>query len=154
MIYLNESTRSLKVRLDIIFLRAWYSIQPRRFYNPVTSLLLSGERKQWEGMHLTGQLRKEQGLAAPKNINSTYKVPIDHSWSQSRFDLALHSSSSGPLEGSMSSKFQKGYKPSSLMHQNPSLLNRLHEQPICKRGRWFSSPRRSALSSCYNKCVL
>jgi ribosome biogenesis protein BMS1 len=71
---LHFSVSSLKVQLDIIFLRAWYPIQPRQFYNPVTSLLLSGEKKQWEGMRLTGQVRKEQGLTAPKGVNSTYKV--------------------------------------------------------------------------------
>lgn len=56
---------------DIVFLRAWYSIQPRQFYNPVTSLLL--REKKWEGMRLTGQVRKELGLSAPHDINSTYK---------------------------------------------------------------------------------
>ncbi|PVF98480.1 DUF663-domain-containing protein [Serendipita vermifera] len=57
---------------DIVFLRAWYSIQPRQFYNPVTSLLL--REKNWEGMRLTGQIRKEQGLSAPQNVNSIYKA--------------------------------------------------------------------------------
>ncbi|KAG9052125.1 Glycoside hydrolase 2 (Mannanase, beta-galactosidase) [Serendipita sp. 407] len=59
---------------DIVFLRAWYSIQPRQFYNPVTSLLL--REKKWEGMRLTGQVRKEYDLSAPQNINSTYKSVI------------------------------------------------------------------------------
>lgn len=83
-----ESESSLKVHPDIIFLRAWYSIQPRQFYNPVTSLLLSSDKKQWEGMRLTGQVRKEQGATAPKDVNSTYKVSIDCSWSRSHSDLA------------------------------------------------------------------
>ncbi|KAI0061608.1 DUF663-domain-containing protein [Artomyces pyxidatus] len=60
---------------DLIFLRAWYSIQPRKFYNPVTSLLLSHD-KDWSGMRLTGQVRREQGMAAPQSVNSTYK-PIE-----------------------------------------------------------------------------
>ncbi|KAG8750230.1 Glycoside hydrolase 2 (Mannanase, beta-galactosidase) [Serendipita sp. 396] len=59
---------------DIVFLRAWYSIQPRQFYNPVTSLLL--REKKWEGMRLTGQVRKESDLSAPQNINSTYKSVV------------------------------------------------------------------------------
>ncbi|KAI0685623.1 hypothetical protein BC835DRAFT_1383114 [Cytidiella melzeri] len=58
---------------DIIFLRAWYSIQPRKFYNPVTSLLLS-HKNQWSGMRLTGQVRREEGLKTPLNVNSTYKA--------------------------------------------------------------------------------
>ncbi|KAI0755193.1 DUF663-domain-containing protein [Daedaleopsis nitida] len=57
---------------DIVFLRAWYSIQPRKFYNPVTSLLLS-DKEHWEGMRLTGQVRREQGLKTPSDVNSIYK---------------------------------------------------------------------------------
>ncbi|KAH8104616.1 DUF663-domain-containing protein [Cristinia sonorae] len=57
---------------DIIFLRAWYSIQPRKFYNPVTSLLLS-DKGEWKGMRLTGQVRREEGLKTPLDVNSTYK---------------------------------------------------------------------------------
>ncbi|EIN12353.1 GTP binding protein [Punctularia strigosozonata HHB-11173 SS5] len=57
---------------DLIFLRAWYSIQPRKFYNPVTSLLLA-DKSQWTGMRLTGQIRREEGLKTPANLNSTYK---------------------------------------------------------------------------------
>jgi len=57
---------------DIIFLRAWYSIQPRNFYNPVTSLLLS-DKSKWSGMRLTGQVRRDQGLKTPSDVNSTYK---------------------------------------------------------------------------------
>jgi ribosome biogenesis protein BMS1 len=60
---------------DIIFLRAWYSIQPRRFYNPVTSLLLS-DKSRWSGMRLTGQIRRDEGLKTPLAVSSTYK-PIE-----------------------------------------------------------------------------
>lgn len=60
---------------DIIFLRAWYTIQPRKFYNPVTSLLLS-DKSRWVGMRLTGEVRREQGQKTPTNVNSIYR-PID-----------------------------------------------------------------------------
>ncbi|KAJ7043945.1 GTP binding protein [Mycena alexandri] len=60
------------LKSDIIFLRAWYSIQPRKFYNPVTSLLLS-DKSQWTGMRLTGQVRRDEGIKTPLNVNSTYK---------------------------------------------------------------------------------
>lgn len=63
------------LRLDIVFLRAWYSIQPRKFYNPITSLLLSN-KSEWSGMRLTGQVRREEGLKTPIDVNSTYK-PIE-----------------------------------------------------------------------------
>lgn len=60
---------------DIVFLRAWYSIQPRKFYNPVTSLLLS-DKSHWTGMRLTGQVRRDEGIKTPLNVNSTYK-PVE-----------------------------------------------------------------------------
>lgn len=58
---------------DIVFLRAWYPIKPRKFYNPVTSLLLSSKQK-WQGMRLTGQVRKDLSLHAPQKVDSIYKV--------------------------------------------------------------------------------
>ncbi|PWN39871.1 DUF663-domain-containing protein [Ceraceosorus guamensis] len=54
---------------DIIFLRAWYAILPRKYYNPVTSLLQAGE---WQGMRLTGTVRREQGMSAPNLTDSRY----------------------------------------------------------------------------------
>ncbi|KAF2723369.1 DUF663-domain-containing protein [Polychaeton citri CBS 116435] len=60
---------------DIVFLRAWYPVRPHRLYNPVTNLLeRTGEADSWTGMRLTGQLRAEQGLAAPKEKNSAYRA--------------------------------------------------------------------------------
>ncbi|EPQ27815.1 uncharacterized protein PFL1_04560 [Pseudozyma flocculosa PF-1] len=61
---------------DIVFLRAWYSIQPRRFYNPVTSLLLSPASRAWKGMRLTGAVRRDERIKTPLNVNSTYK-PVE-----------------------------------------------------------------------------
>ena len=61
--------------IDIIFLRCWYSIQPREFCNPVTSLLLS-DKTRWQGMRLTGQVRRDEGLKTPLNVNSHYK-PVE-----------------------------------------------------------------------------
>lgn len=58
--------------IDIIFLRAWYSIEPRQYYNAVTSLLLS-DKSRWQGMRLTGQVRRDEGIKTPLNINSHYK---------------------------------------------------------------------------------
>ncbi|TVY32803.1 Ribosome biogenesis protein [Lachnellula subtilissima] len=55
---------------DIVFLRAWYPIKPHRFYNPVTNLI------GWEGMRLTGEVRRDQGLATPQDKNSLYK-PVE-----------------------------------------------------------------------------
>ena len=60
---------------DIIFLRAWYPVKPKKFYNPVTSLLLSDKRK-WEGMRTIGQIRRDEGSKAQQNADSIYK-PIE-----------------------------------------------------------------------------
>ncbi|ORX61911.1 DUF663-domain-containing protein [Hesseltinella vesiculosa] len=62
---------------DIVFLRAWYPVKPRKFYNPVTSLLLSS-KSDWQGMRLTGQVRKDQNMHAPQEVDSIYK-PIERS---------------------------------------------------------------------------
>ncbi|BGP53064.1 hypothetical protein JCM8202_004148 [Rhodotorula sphaerocarpa] len=57
---------------DIIFLRAWYSIKPRQYYNPVGNLLLR-DKSSWQGMRLTGEVRRAEGLKTPQDINSLYK---------------------------------------------------------------------------------
>ncbi|WFD43241.1 Glycoside hydrolase 2 (Mannanase, beta-galactosidase) [Malassezia psittaci] len=59
---------------DIVFLRAWYNVVPRKFYNPVTSLLLNPEQgREWNGMRLTGIVRRDEGIKTPLKVNSTYK---------------------------------------------------------------------------------
>ncbi|KAI9095924.1 hypothetical protein DFS34DRAFT_625358 [Phlyctochytrium arcticum] len=60
---------------DIVFLRAWYPILPKQFYNPVTSLLLS-EKSRWAGLRTVGELRRATGTSVPGRQDSTYK-PID-----------------------------------------------------------------------------
>lgn len=52
---------------DIVFLRAWYPIRPHRFYNPVTNLI------GWQGMRLTGQVRRDEGIDTPMQKNSQYR---------------------------------------------------------------------------------
>ncbi|KAG9232876.1 ribosome biogenesis protein-like protein BMS1 [Amylocarpus encephaloides] len=55
---------------DIVFLRAWYPIKPHRFYNPVTNLI------GWEGMRLTGEVRRSENIPTPLQKNSLYK-PVE-----------------------------------------------------------------------------
>jgi ribosome biogenesis protein BMS1 len=55
---------------DIVFLRAWYPVKPHRFYNPVTNLI------GWEGMRLTGEVRRDEGIPTPQQKNSQYK-PVE-----------------------------------------------------------------------------
>lgn len=59
---------------DIVFLRAWYPIKPRKYYNPVTNLLLKiEERQNWQGMRLVRDIRRDEGLAVPQNEDSRYR---------------------------------------------------------------------------------
>ncbi|BGP44943.1 Glycoside hydrolase 2 (Mannanase, beta-galactosidase) [Rhodotorula kratochvilovae] len=57
---------------DIVFLRAWYQIKPRQYYNAVGNLLLR-DKSAWTGMRLTGEVRRDQGVKTPQDINSLYK---------------------------------------------------------------------------------
>ncbi|WFD06512.1 Glycoside hydrolase 2 (Mannanase, beta-galactosidase) [Malassezia vespertilionis] len=62
---------------DIVFLRAWYTVVPRIFFNPVTSLLLPADtRRFWQGMRLTGTIRREENIKTPLRINSAYR-PVE-----------------------------------------------------------------------------
>ncbi|KAI5793212.1 hypothetical protein EDC01DRAFT_722167 [Geopyxis carbonaria] len=73
---------------DIVFLRAWYPVKPRVFYNPVTNLLSGGPSgagglpTDGSGagagggalvMRTTGAIRASLQLSAPQRANSTYK---------------------------------------------------------------------------------
>ena len=57
---------------DTIFLKTWYPVKVKKFYNPVTSLLL-GQHSEWKGMRLTGQVRADENIATPLNVDSQYK---------------------------------------------------------------------------------
>lgn len=62
---------------DIVFLRTWYPVKLRKFYNPVTNLLEDGDGKaEWRGMRITGEVRRDLKLSAPHLTDSTYK-PIE-----------------------------------------------------------------------------
>lgn len=57
---------------DTIFLKTWYPIKVKKFYNPVTSMLLQ-DHEQWKGMRLTGQVRAANNIATPLQKDSAYK---------------------------------------------------------------------------------
>lgn len=57
---------------DIVFLRCWYAIEPRRFFNPITSLLTLSH-DAFPAMRLTGRVRYEEGIKTPNPVNSIYK---------------------------------------------------------------------------------
>ncbi|SCU98955.1 LAFA_0G21066g1_1 [Lachancea sp. 'fantastica'] len=57
---------------DIIVLRSWYPVHIKKFYNPVTSLLLQN-KTEWKGLRLTGQIRAAMNIETPMNPDSAYK---------------------------------------------------------------------------------
>ncbi|CAG8782109.1 24859_t:CDS:10 [Gigaspora margarita] len=57
---------------DKILMSAWFPVTPKKFYNPVTSLLLSTKTK-WLGMRLTGEIRKDLDIKTPINPDSQYR---------------------------------------------------------------------------------
>ncbi|CAI5758512.1 unnamed protein product [Candida verbasci] len=57
---------------DIIFLKTWYPVKVKKFYNPVTSLLLN-DHNEWQGMRLTGKIRADEQIETPMNNDSSYK---------------------------------------------------------------------------------
>lgn len=56
---------------DIVFMRAWVPVEPRKAYFPVTSLLQT-DKTRWDGMRTVGQLRREARLKAPVKKDSKY----------------------------------------------------------------------------------
>lgn len=58
--------------LDIVFMRTWYPIKPRKYYNPITSLL--SVDNDWQGMRLTGVVRRDLGLQTPLIADSQYRA--------------------------------------------------------------------------------
>lgn len=62
---------------DIVFLRAWYPVKPKKLYNPVTSLLLSA-KTSWQGMRLVREIRQDNKMIPESNPDSEYK-PIERS---------------------------------------------------------------------------
>lgn len=61
-----------KVKLsDIIFLKTWYPVKIKHFYNPITSLLMK-DKAEWTGMRLTGKIRADANIETPSNPNSEY----------------------------------------------------------------------------------
>lgn len=57
---------------DIVFLRCWYPVKPKRYCNLVTNMLLSGEKK-WTGVRTVSEIRKAEKKEIPFNSDSVYK---------------------------------------------------------------------------------
>lgn len=63
--------------LDIVFCRTWYKVDVSQFYTPVNTLLLDQDKKNsWRGIRTTGELKREENVHNPANLDSMYMVSI------------------------------------------------------------------------------
>ncbi|KAI8825021.1 uncharacterized protein EV422DRAFT_553782 [Fimicolochytrium jonesii] len=110
---------------DIVFLRAWYPVKPKRFYNPVTSLLLSS--KKWQGLRTTGQLRRENNMSAPVSQDSQYKPVVRQA---RRFNtLKIPKALQAELPFASKPKLQQKQKKPSLLARRAVVLEP-HEKKV------------------------
>ena len=58
---------------DIVFLKAWPTVEVPQFYNPLTTALQPRERT-WTGMRTFWELRRQHNIPIPVNKDSLYKV--------------------------------------------------------------------------------
>lgn len=57
---------------DTVIMRTWYPVKLKKFYNPVTSMLLA-DKNNWKGMRLQNQVRFASSLGLPMQNDSAYK---------------------------------------------------------------------------------
>ena len=124
---------------DIVFLRAWYSIEPKKLYNPVTSLLLS-DKSGWQGMRLTGQLRRDEGIRTPLDANSNYRVSSQRApgspTSNSSNINSAHSTFYSPLQSPQSTSQTRSLAPLCQQDQSHDQAKETYLPPIpsCHNG--------------------
>ena len=87
-------------RADIVFCRTWVPVEPKRFYNPVTSLL-----SDWKAMRTMGELRKANAVPVPANPDSEYK-PVERT-TRRFYPLKLPKSLEAALPVASKPKLQK-----------------------------------------------
>ena len=54
---------------DLIFLRTWKAVEPNKYYNPVTNMLL----QDWQAMRNMTELRRDNNIAVPYQVDSIYR---------------------------------------------------------------------------------
>eukprot|EP01061_Rhynchopus_euleeides_P004148 TRINITY_DN13457_c0_g4_i1.p1 TRINITY_DN13457_c0_g4~~TRINITY_DN13457_c0_g4_i1.p1 ORF type:complete len:1213 (+),score=589.56 TRINITY_DN13457_c0_g4_i1:93-3641(+) len=54
---------------DIVFLKTWKAVEPNKYYNPVTNMLLD----EWKGMRSMTELRRDNHIAVPYSKDSIYR---------------------------------------------------------------------------------
>lgn len=72
------------LKSDLVFLRTWYPVAPRRLYNPVLSSLAGPDG--WRAMRLNVELRAAQGLPPPRSSSDSQYRPISERSERRRFN--------------------------------------------------------------------
>lgn len=69
--YFRATFEDKILKSDIVILRSWYPVHAKKFYNPVTSLLMK-DKNDWQGLHLVGQVRASRQIETPLLKDSNY----------------------------------------------------------------------------------
>ncbi|KAJ9458753.1 Ribosome biogenesis protein bms1 [Diplonema papillatum] len=60
-----------KIQLGaIIFLKTWKAVEPNKYYNPVTNLLVT----EWQAMKSMAEIRRARNMPVPYSVDSIYKA--------------------------------------------------------------------------------
>ncbi|KAF3973392.1 hypothetical protein CMV_003173 [Castanea mollissima] len=112
---------------DIVFMRAWASVEVPRFYNPLTTALQPRDQT-WQGMKTVAELRREHNLAVPVNKDSLYK-PIERK--PKKFNpLVIPKSLQAALPFATKSKDTPSRKRPLLENRRPAVVMEPHERKV------------------------
>ena len=93
---------------DIVFLRTWVPVEPKKLYNPVTSLLCENS-DEWTPMRTIAQMRLAAGASIPVNkVGSVSFLLFRSQVSLSGFFVYTHRTSRPPLLSPSNSKETAG----------------------------------------------
>lgn len=60
---------------DLVFCRTWFKVDVKKFYSPVTTLLLPlGQKNSWKGVKTTGEIKRENNIKTIPNKDNLYTV--------------------------------------------------------------------------------
>jgi ribosome biogenesis protein BMS1 len=113
---------------DIVFLKAWYPVKPKKFVNPVTSLLLR-DKLNWRGMRLANTVRHELNVPIPKKSDSSYSRQINRPEERKFMPLRIPKSVEQNLPFKSKSKLVTKQKRPGLL-QRRAVLAEPHERKV------------------------
>ena len=61
------------VMSDLVSCRLWVPVLPTKYFNPVTSMLVTDSGATWTGMRTTSQVRRDGAVPIPTNKDSLYR---------------------------------------------------------------------------------